>query len=109
MLKFNHKRGDTWRQVFYWKQGSESGPPVDLSGCTARLQLKDKSKLLILDATAYLTIDPINGSLQTDVPASETVLFPLESLYFDIELTFPDGSVQSTETMRLQIVEDITV
>jgi len=109
MLKFNHKRGDTWRQVFYWKQGSESGPPVDLSGCTARLHVKDKTKAIIVDATAHLTLDPINGGLSIDVPASVTELFPLEALNFDIELTFPDGSVQSTETMRLQIVEDITV
>jgi hypothetical protein len=35
--------------------------------------------------------------------------FPVAKLQFDIELTWPDGTVQSTETMTLRVLEDVTL
>lgn len=106
---FTLKRGDTWAQTFAWKQGSETGDPVDLNGCTARMQVRDKTDALILDASAYLTVDGPAGTVALVVPASETGAFPVAKLAFDIELTFPGGAVQSTETMSLRVVEDVTL
>lgn len=106
---FTLKRGDTWSQSFAWKQGSASGAPVDLTGCTARLQVRTRADALVLDATAYLTLDGTAGTVAVSVPASATELFPVAKLQFDIELTFPDGTVQSTETMALKILEDVTL
>ena len=106
---FTIKRGDTWSQTFAWKQGSETGDPVDLTGCTVRCQVRDRADALILDASAYLTVDGPAGTVALVVPASETEAFPAAKLAFDIELTFPDGTVQSTETMSLKVIEDVTL
>jgi hypothetical protein len=106
---FTLKRGDTWNQSFTWRQGSETGDPVDLTGCTARMQVRDRSDVLILDCTPYLALDELAGTVSVLVPASETELFPVAKNQFDIELTFPDGTVQSTETMILRVIEDVTL
>lgn len=106
---FTLKRGDTWAQAFAWKQGLETGLPVDLTDCTARLQLRDKTDALILDVSEYLTIDGPAGTVTLSVPASATEAFPVAKLQFDIELTWPNGTVQSTETMFLKVIEDVTL
>lgn len=106
---FTLKRGDTWSQTFAWKQGSETGDPVDLTDCTARCQLRDRADTLILDCTSYLTVDGAAGTVSVLAPASAMENFPVGRLSFDIELTFPDGTVQSTETMTLKVIEDVTL
>lgn len=106
---FTLKRGDTWSQSFTWRQGSESGDPVDLTDCTARMQVRTRSDDLILDCTPYLTVDGPAGTVAVLVPASETKAFPVAKTQFDIELTFPDDTVQSTETMTLRVLEDVTL
>jgi hypothetical protein len=104
---FTIKRGDTWSQSFEWRQGSETGDPVDLTGCTARCHVRDRSDALIADVTDYLTVDGPAGSV--DLALVPTENFPAAKLQFDIELTWPDGTVQSTETMVLRVLEDVTL
>lgn len=106
MATFTVKRGDTWRQTFTWRQGSETGDPVDLTGCTARLQVRDRTGDLILDATDDLTINGATGTISVDVLIPSTVL-PGKYI-FDVEVTYTDGFVQSTETQTLKIEGDIT-
>lgn len=108
-LEFRLKRGDTWRQVFTWRQGSETGPAVDLTGCSARLHLRGRGRALVLDCTPYLTLDAGGGSVTVTAPHEATAVLPVDTLSFDVELTFQDGSRQSTETMYLIVDEDETV
>lgn len=106
MASFTVKRGDTWRQPFTWRQGSETGDPVDLTGCTAALQVRDAAGELVLDATLDLTIDGPNGTITVDTQIPED-LEPGKYL-FDIEMTYSDGFRQSTDTQYLKVVADIT-
>lgn len=108
-LEFRIKRGDTWRQVFTWRQGSETGPVVDLAGCSARLHLRGRNRALVLDCTPYLTLDAVGGSVTVEAPHEATESLPVGTLSFDVELTFPGGTRQSTETMNLIVDEDETV
>lgn len=109
MITLSLKRGDTWNQSFYWKQGSTTGEPVNLIGCTARMQLRSKDDELVLDATPYLTVSGAEGGVLVSIPANKTALFPVDSLLFDIEITFVDGTVKSTDTMKIKIIEDVTL
>lgn len=108
MTAFETKRGDTWSQAFTWKQGSADGAPVDLTGCTPRLQLRTKTGTLVLDATSYLTLTPLTGTVTVNVPAAVTALLPVGTVYFDLEITHADGSVRSTQTLSLVVLKDIT-
>ena len=103
---FAIKRGDPWNQDFIWRQGSESGDPVPLTDASAWLQLRDKRDILIADVSEYLTVNDLSGTVSVNVPREVTREFPIGKLYFDIELSI---DVPSTETMILNIIEDVTV
>jgi len=96
------KRGDTWSLVFDYGA-------VDLTGCTARLQVRNKR-----DDTLYLSADNTDGltmaanSITLRFEAADTAEVPLGTHECDLELTFPDGTVTSTDTLLVKAVEDIT-
>lgn len=101
------KRGDTWRMVLSYKDNT--GSPIDLTSCTARLQVRNKRSdqlLLDLDTTDGLTIDAAAGTVTVryDLPAD----LELGTHEFDLEMTYADGTIESTETMQLRVIEDIT-
>jgi hypothetical protein len=105
-VAFTIKRGDPWRQEFSWREESETGPVIDLTGVTAFLQLRDRSKALVLDCTPYLSVDGPTGTVTVAVPKEQTRSLPVGKLQFDIELSV---DAPSTETMTLKVVEDETV
>ena len=103
------KRGDTWAQRFEW---IDNGIAIDLTGCVANMQLRastDSDPVLNLSSdTGGLTIDEPNGHIYLRVEASQTAqLFPVTYLA-DIQVTFPDGTVQSTSNFYLSVIPDIT-
>lgn len=107
ITSFTLKRGDTWSQTFLFRQ--PSGEPVDLTGATARLHLRDTRDALLVDATAYLTLDGPAGALALTVPAQVTQTFPIGKHVFDVELTYPDGTTKSTQTAQLNVIKDVTL
>lgn len=99
------KRGDTWRATFTYLD--DAGDPIDLTDCMCQLQIQDKqTKGLLLDCTDYLVISPLVGevSVDVDLPAD----FPVGTHQLDLQMTYSDGYVESSETMMLTILEDIT-
>lgn len=104
---FKLKRGDTFEVRFVWKQ-TESNTPVNLVGVSPRCHIRNKDRELVLDASIYLTTTPEQGLIVLKIPPSKTKLFPLEKLVFDLELTFSNGDVISSDTFTIQVIEDIT-
>lgn len=116
------KRGDTISMAFYFGDGSAAGyalsdsetmqlKPVDLTGITARLQLRDKKEALYLDAdlSNYLSIPvPASGYVYLTIPANISRDFPVTHLYGDIEVTYPDGTVESTSDFVISVLKDQT-
>lgn len=125
------KRGDTWAGVFKWTTASD-GAPWNLTGCTARLQVRlpvdapvayVRSQVqapgardygapvfdLSTDPAGGLTIDGELGYVYIRVEAAETEALEVRSDYaLDQQLTFPDGTVVSTATLIMEVVEDVT-
>ena len=102
-------RGDTWRRS--WIIKDETGQPIDLTGASARLQVRDKRDEVLAYArmdNGMITIDPLQGRIDMVVPASITKDFPIASHRFDLELTFADGTVRTIEQSTLQVIEDVT-
>lgn len=64
------------------------GTPINLSGYTARMQIRPfvTSSSVILDVTPYIDISPVAGVLTINVPATVTsTLYTLDSVY-DLEI-----------------------
>ncbi|UCP00107.1 hypothetical protein LF844_09925 [Metapseudomonas lalkuanensis] len=70
--------------------------PVDLTGCSARMQIRDKpggALLLELSTGAGLTLEPA-GTLRREISAAQTGALSFTAAVYDLELTFADGTVQ---------------
>lgn len=101
MTTLTVKRGDTWSWTCDFADAD--GNPVDLTDVTARMQVRSKKDVLLADYSDELVVGASSVSLGviTDLP--------LGTSYFDIELTFPDGTVLSTDTKPVVVVKDITL
>lgn len=99
-----HKRGDTL--------ALDCSVDVDLDGWTVRAQIRrGPSQHLLADCdVAILEYDAESAitHFAITVSAEETAKWPLGSAEMDIEYTDPDGLVQSTETIMLDVQRDIT-
>lgn len=73
-------------------------PPVDLTGCSARMQIRDQPggplRLeLSTEPGQGLTLDPA-GTLRREITAAQTGALTFAKAVYDLELTFADGTVQ---------------
>lgn len=105
------KRGDTWVWPFTYKD--EAGVPIDLSGSAVRLHLKAKGAATPAVAastdTGEITLTPLDGVATVRIEPEVTELVPPAKYSADIEVTWADGTVQSSATFTVDVKEDITV
>jgi hypothetical protein len=102
------KRGDTWNIQFDWKNDNA---PIDLTGCTARMQIRDKLDALITTVTTanHITIFGTTGTVNVSFPSAITEDIDPGTYYSDLEITFPvTGQVQSSNIIQFQVQQDIT-
>jgi len=103
------KRGDTWKFVFSWKNDNT---PIDLTDCTARMQVRAKrTGALLAEATSddgHITIEGLAGNVNVEFPHALTNNVAIGTHDSDLEITFPDGTVQSSSTVQIVVEEDIT-
>lgn len=108
------KRGDTWRVLWSWVDGD--GAPIDLTGASAWAMVRtippegEEGELLLeIDSdSAALVIDATAGTVTMTVAAAVTALLPVGVHQTDLQLTYPDGTVQSSATLRVKILPDVT-
>lgn len=104
-----HKRGDTW--ITYWKLTDSEGVPIDLTGASARLHLRDETRRLAVAATeanGRIIIHPLEGEIYLRVEATDMSALRIEDHYYDLELTWSDGTVETIDDDVLPISEDYT-
>jgi hypothetical protein len=88
------QRNEDWGRELVITSGGE---PVDLTGCTVAMQVRDKlSQQLVTFAEAQI-IDAMNGAVQVtlfgSVPPLSTYGSPIQvvNLHYDVRMTDPDG------------------
>lgn len=99
-------RGDTWSRV--WSPKDPSGVPIDLTGATARLHLRDKVGALVLEASTAngrLVIAP--GTITLEVAFADMEL-PPGTYRFDLEVTYASGRRRTYEVNVLVVLEDVS-
>lgn len=102
------EQGADWRLVLTWKD--EAGAPVNLTGYTARMQVRETyaSKVKVFDLTTEngrITL-PGDGVIELAIPASVSAAVAInpaktawidgkqaQQLVFDIEMVAPSGAV----------------
>lgn len=107
----NLKRGDSLNLLFSVVDGD--GDPYDLTDCTARLQIRNKSgSRVYLSATSDpadgLTLDAVAGTIALAVDFADTEDLAPGTYYSDLEMTFSGTDRKSTDTFQVRIEADIT-
>ena len=94
--------GDTWPLVFVLGTENSAGvfTPDNLTGATARLQIRDEANALKLDVVPVIT--PLTGTVDATQPYGSTKV-DFDAAQYELELTYSDG------TRRTEVSGKITV
>ncbi|MCX7669499.1 MAG: hypothetical protein N2439_05445 [Anaerolineae bacterium] len=98
-------RGDSWRRA--WLLKSSDGQPVDITGASARLHVRDRADALVMSADTAdgrITLDGPAGRIDLHMPFAATQVAP-GRYWWDIELTLA-GVRTTIERGALSVVED---
>ena len=95
------EQGATFNLSFVWNEGTSEavGAPVDLTGCKARMQIRQKQgSPTIVDASTEGTDPAIvlggaTGAVAVTLTDEATDLLTVKSGLYDLEIEFPDGTV----------------
>jgi hypothetical protein len=101
-------RGDTWTRA--WELKDAAGNPIDLTGASARVQVRDAAGAVVISASTAdgrLTLTPASGRIDMLVPYSATGLAP-GSYRFDLEVTHASGLRRTYEQETLVVLEDVS-
>ena len=101
------KRGDT-APPFLGTLTDAVGDPVNLSGASARLLVRETRTRAVKVDAACLIPSPLEGSIRYDWTAADTDRAGVYDL--EVQVTYGDGSVETFPNggwVRLQILADI--
>lgn len=91
-------KGSTFVKSIQWKTG-DPAVAVDLSGCTARMQVrKSPCDSVILESLTtqnnkIVITEPLNGKLEIRISAETSSAYTFVDGVYDLELVFPTGTV----------------
>lgn len=97
----NIEAGATFRQEIIWKD--ENGVPINLTGCTARMQIRkkitDTDPLISLTSPDNIIITPLEGKIELIIFDNQTET--LSDGVYDMEIVFPAIGLARPEVRRL--------
>jgi hypothetical protein len=104
------QQGDTWSLEIAWTD--DEGQPVDLTGATAKMQMRPSagSAVLVLElssANGRIAVNPA-GKLNLLVSAEDTGLLPVKSGVYDLEVTFTSGVVKKLIRGSYLVTPEVT-
>lgn len=91
-------KGSTFVKTLQWKTG-DPAVAVDLTGCTARMQVRkspcDSSLLESLNTEngKIVITEPINGKLEIRISANTSSAYTFMTGVYDLEIVFTNGTV----------------
>ena len=96
-LKLTIEQGATFRKTLTWKTGTPA-LPVDLTGCTARMQIRSEisatETLVSLTSEAgNIVLGGVLGTIEIIMTATATAAFTWTEAVYDLEIVFLSGDV----------------
>lgn len=110
-LKFTIYQGATFRKRLTWT--APDGTPIDLSGCTARMQVRAEveSPAVLLSLTTEnggLTLGGAAGTVELYVSDEDTGAITWESGAWDLEIVHPSGEVTRLAQGSVAVSPEVT-
>lgn len=109
-IKLTIYQGATYRKRFRWIAG---GVPVDLTGCTARMQVRediDSTTALLTLTTGNGDIDlgGIDGTIDLLISAADTEAIYWDGGVWDLEIVHPDMTVTRIAMGSVSVSKEVT-
>jgi hypothetical protein len=109
-LKIN--QGATFRKVITWKAGTPA-LPVDLTGCTARMQMRGKitDAAFLLELTTEnggIALGGVLGTITLNITAAQTTLIAWKSAIYDLEIVYADATVRRLLAGSVSVSPEVT-
>jgi len=106
--RFEVRQGSTITRNF---QLSIDDSPVNLTGYTARMQVRDRpeSNAVVLNATPYITLGGTAGDVAISIPASISEDLPAGRFTYDLELVQGDyvtALIKGPFVVRAEVTRD---
>lgn len=103
-------RGDTYRRTF--KCVDSSGTAINISGYTARLQIRDAVDGTVLyegtTTNGHLIVTGAAGTVDLAIPAAATAAWTFSVGVYDMEITSTDGAVTTIAEGTVTVFKDVT-
>ena len=93
------EQGATFDRTYTWKAGlAKTAAPVDLTGCTALAQFRTSAEsdavlFSLSTADGRIALGGASGTIRFLIPATDTSTIGWEEAVYDLNITFPDGTV----------------
>lgn len=110
-LKLTIYQGATFRKRLRWS--TSGGAPIDLTGCTARMQVRSdvESPDVLLELTTEnsgITLGGTAGTIDLLVSDEDTTAIAWESGVWDLEIVHPDGTVTRLAEGSVSVSPEVT-
>jgi len=108
------EQGATFKHTLFVKQGAaESGPPADLTGYTARMQIRSEveSTSILIELTVSngrIAITPAEGKIAITISAADTAALEFEVGVYDVELVSASGEVDRIVQGKVTLSREVT-
>lgn len=102
----DHIKGDTWNVTNFTINVNDN--PKDLTSATIAMKIRDRNGILLksLSTGSGLTItDATAGKFKID---AQVLDISIGTHKYDIEITFPDGTVKTWIAGKITIIQDMT-
>lgn len=105
-------QGATFRRRFVWKTGTPP-VPVDLTGCTARMQIRpditsDEVLVELTTENGGITLGDADGTIDLYISAEDTAKVEAAIGVYDLELVTADGDVDRVLSGTVTISPEVT-
>jgi len=110
-LKFTIYQGATFRKRLTWK--APSGTPIDLTGCTARMQVRAEvdSDVVLLSLTTEnggISLGGAAGTIDLLSADDETAAMTWDGGVWDLEIVHPNGDVTRLAQGSISVSPEVT-
>lgn len=108
------EQGATFKHTLFVKQGEgESAPAADLTGCAARMQIRESvdaaAPIIELSTTnGRLSITPLAGRIDMVIAATDTAAMNFETGVHDVELITAGGEVTRLVQGKVKLSREVT-
>ena len=111
-LKLTIYQGATFRKRLTWSVGTPA-VPVDLTGCTARMQVRPEveSPMVLLELTTAnggIALGGVAGTIELYVSDDASTLFTWTAGVWDLEIEFPGGDVRRLAQGSIGVSPEVT-